>query len=59
MEFILSKFKDLIIDIQDQVESGELTFEQIADKYKVTLEFVKQVVASRHSDSPDPNEIDF
>lgn len=39
----MSRLKDLIIDIQEQIESGELTHKQIAEKFNVTVDFVNQV----------------
>jgi hypothetical protein len=43
MESVMS---DLLIDIQDDVERGELTYQQIAEKYNIPLDWVKDAVAS-------------
>lgn len=33
----MSAYKDMIIDIQDEIEAGELTLEQIAAKYEFSV----------------------
>jgi len=48
----MSRFKDLIMDIQEHLESGELTYKQIAEKFDVTVDFVSQV----NLDLMSPNE---
>jgi hypothetical protein len=37
---VMSKVKNVIFDIQDEIRSGELTFGQIVKKYDVTMMFV-------------------
>lgn len=32
---------DLMIDIQDDIEQGELTYQQIASKYNVPIDWVR------------------
>ena len=54
----MSKVSDLMIDLQEEIESGFLTFEQIAAKYEVPLSWVdeaaKQLVAEAEYDGqPD------
>jgi hypothetical protein len=39
----MSKFRDLIIDIQQEVSEGKLTFRQIAENHGVTVLFVTDV----------------
>lgn len=39
----MSAFKDVIFDIQDEIRSGELSFEQIAVRYDVPLETVNEI----------------
>ena len=39
----MSKMNELVIDIQDETDRGELSFEQIAVKYGVTLRDVDTV----------------
>lgn len=39
----MSRMKDLIIDIQDAIEAGELTFEQIAQAYDVEVDQVQDL----------------
>lgn len=39
----MSKMRDLLIDIQVDVEAGKLTFAQIADKYNVPYKWVVDV----------------
>jgi hypothetical protein len=39
----MSKFRDLIIDIQDDILANVLTFSQISEKHDVTVDFVAQV----------------
>ena len=37
----MSKMGDLMISLQDAIEAGELTFEEIAAEYDVPLEWVE------------------
>lgn len=37
---------DLLIDLQDAVQCGELTYQQIAEKYNVPLSWVKSAAES-------------
>lgn len=39
----MSRMSDLIIDIQDAIEAGELTFEQIAQAYNTPVETVREL----------------
>lgn len=39
----MSKIKDFVIDIQSDIEDGELTFEQIARNRGVSLEAVQDI----------------
>lgn len=38
----MGKMQNLYIDIQDEIDQGELTFQQIATKYGVNLQEVEQ-----------------
>lgn len=38
----MSKMSDLIIDIQDEVNKGELSFTEIAAKFEVPVSWVDQ-----------------
>ena len=39
----MSKINDFVIDIQDSIEAGELTFEQIAESYGVSVDMVRDI----------------
>ena len=39
----MSQFRDLIIEIQQEVDEGELTFRQIAEKHGVSVSFVTEI----------------
>ena len=39
----MSKIKDLALDIQDELENGFLSFDQIAAKYEVPVSWVNSV----------------
>ena len=39
----MSAFRDIVIDIQDDIEQGDLSFQQIALKYDVSLREVEQL----------------
>lgn len=39
----MSKFKDLIIDVQDSIICGQLTFKQIADMYGLSYSDVNLI----------------
>ena len=39
----MSKFKDLIIDVQDSIIRGQLTFKQIADVYGLSYNDVNLI----------------
>lgn len=39
----MSKFKDLIIDVQDSIIRGQLTFKQIADMYGLSYNDVNLI----------------
>lgn len=39
----MSKIKDFVIDIQDSIEAGELTFEQIAQRHGVSVDMVRDI----------------
>ena len=39
----MSKFKDLIIDVQDSIICGKLTFKQIADMYGLSYNDVNLI----------------
>lgn len=41
---------DLMIDIQEHVDAGELTFEQIAEKFDVPIEWVRSAEESSLGD---------
>lgn len=32
----MTKFRDLLIDIQDEIEQGDLSYKQLATKYNVS-----------------------
>ena len=58
----MSAFRDMVIDIQNDIEAGELTFDQIAVKYDVSVKEVEQLawdLAEEFSQSdeyfPDPD----
>ena len=38
----MSKMGNLMIDIQDEIERGELSFQQIADRFEVPLSWVDE-----------------
>lgn len=38
----MSAMSDLLIDIQDELEKGELSFDQIATKYEVPVSWVDE-----------------
>lgn len=42
----MSEFRDMIIDIQVDIERGELSFRQIADKHNVSISTVDKVLLS-------------
>ena len=42
----MSKFRDLIIDIQEDIMANQLTEEQLVEKYNVSKEFLTQVFMS-------------
>jgi hypothetical protein len=37
---MMSKIKNVVFDIQDEIRTGKLTFGQIVKKYDVTMMFV-------------------
>ena len=39
----MSAIKDIVFDIQDELDSGELSYEQIAVKYGVSVADVKEI----------------
>ena len=39
----MSKFKDMIIDVQDSIIRGQLTFKQIADMYGLSYDDVNLI----------------
>lgn len=39
----MSKIKDFVIDIQDDIDAGELTFEQIAQAHGVSVDMVRDI----------------
>jgi len=39
----MSRIKDVIFDIQDEIQSGELSFAEIADRYDVPMETVEDI----------------
>lgn len=41
----MSAIKNVVFDIEMDIEEGKLTFAKIADKYKVTVLFVTMVFA--------------
>jgi len=46
----MSKMSRLISDIQMEVETGELSFQQIADKYEVPVSWVEEALAMMIAD---------
>lgn len=42
----MSKFRDLIIDIQEDIMANQLTEEQLVEKYNVSKEFLNEVFMS-------------
>ena len=57
----MSRFKDIIIDIQEDLERGKLSFQQIADFYgmpvgdveTIAKEWMKQIDDSQYNESLD------
>lgn len=39
----MSKFRDMIVDIQDDIDAGILSFGAIAERYDVPREFVEDI----------------
>ncbi len=39
----MSVYKDIIIDIQEDIQKGKLTFSQIAEKYNVSIYVVNAI----------------
>lgn len=57
----MSKMANLMIDIQDEIELGELTFRQIADKFEVPLSWVDEAareLADSYSDEDSWDSVD-
>jgi hypothetical protein len=53
---LMSKISDLMIDLQEEIESGFLTFEQIAAKYEVPLNWVDEaakLMIAEYDGQPD------
>lgn len=46
----MSEFRDMVIAIQDDIEQGELSFQQIAIKHEVTLREVEQLARDMADD---------
>ena len=46
----MSRMSDLAIDIQCDLEDGELSFAEIADKYEVPITWVIEVAEWIHND---------
>jgi hypothetical protein len=40
---MMSKIKNVVFDIQDEIRTGKLTFGQIVKKYDVTMMFVVMI----------------
>jgi uncharacterized protein YdbL (DUF1318 family) len=60
----MSKFKDMIVDIQEDLERGKLSFQQIADFYGISVgdvETIAKEVANQIDDSQynEPMDGDF
>lgn len=49
----MSAFGDLIIDIEEEIERGDLSFRDIAMKYEVPLTFVDEVAKLMEKDYDD------
>jgi hypothetical protein len=39
----MSRIKDTIFDIQAEIESGDLSFAEIAERYDVTIDVVQEI----------------
>jgi hypothetical protein len=52
----MSKFKDLIIDVQDSIIRGELTFKQIADMYGLSYSDVNLIAEDLMDQYDDKDE---
>ena len=46
----MSRMSELVIDIQDDIELGELSFAEIAKKHNVPLSWIDEVATASHSD---------
>ena len=53
----MSKMSNLMLDIQDEIEIGELSFRQIADKFNVPVSWVDE--AARELSEQYPQDEDY
>jgi len=57
----MSRVSELMIDIAEEIERGDLSFNQIAQKYNVPLSWVDEVALEMMNypiDEPDPGYMD-
>lgn len=40
----MSAFKDIIIDIEDEIRAGDLSYAEIAERFDVPLETVEEIL---------------
>lgn len=52
----MSKFKDMIIDVQDSIICGKLTFKQIADMYGLSYNDVNLIAEDLMSQYAEEDE---
>jgi hypothetical protein len=49
----MSAFKDIIIDIEDEIRAGDLSLAQIAVRYDVPLETVEEILQAMIDDEDE------
>jgi hypothetical protein len=49
----MSAFKDIIIDIEDEIRAGDLSYAEIAVRYDVPLETVEEILQAMIDDEDE------
>ena len=49
----MSAFKDVIIDIEDEIRAGDLSYAEIAVRYDVPLETVEEILQAMIDDEDE------
>jgi hypothetical protein len=49
----MSAFKDVIIDIQDEIRAGDLSYAEIAGRFDVPLETVEEILQDMIDDEDE------